>query len=562
MGSDAAIQAEQKNKNTDQINFSDSRSPAHLENVHNEVTAARLSGNQPGQQPPRESNAEIKDKNGNTTQLSFDGDIYNSGNAGKSSGQQREASRLDSQGGQSATAPANRVEAVTTPPTPEGQSKTETPALSVTEFGKAAKELLPKLDKNHDGKITERELGQAMGDPSITGKDAQVLAALYHNFKDLSRKHGGQDSITVADIDQQFSGKVSAKEADYAAHATKFGELMHNHPEFVGEDKDPSVSKLKSAINTALGSDKYSDDEKQTLKYYQDKLKDAKDDPKGGDTSNQKADPIDSKIDMMESIQKDMNSVAKNENSNTHELYKGTDAITPDAVKQNTAGDCYLEASIAAVAKNHPELIKQMIADNHDGTYTVTFPGDKQHPVTVTAPTGAESGLYNQGSEHGIWPGVLEKAYGQWQKKDKRLGSEYTPVQANDSTDYDGHGGGYPSDAIHMLTGNSVDRSEVKTTSHKEMAQKLEDAIKNGKCITIASPQKEHSKDSDTSADGIYKDHIFTVVGFTPDGHGGGTVTIRNPWGDGNGKSGTFTMPLEKVMNPKNFEEVAIESGA
>lgn len=549
MGLETVIQSEQRNHNTDRHNSYDGRSQDHLENVHSEVTVARLSGNQTAPQNQRDAQAEIKDKDGKTTHLSLDGDIYNQTSNGQGTNQKREAGR----DGQTDKGLA------------EGQSKAETgktPALSVTEFAQKAKELLPKLDKNHDGKITERELGQAMADKSFTGQEAQVLAALYHNFKSLSEKHGGQDSITAQDIDRQFSGKVSAKEAEYAKQETKLDELIENHPEFLGGDEKPSVDKIKTAINTALSSDKYSDDEKQTLKYYQEKLKDVKDaanNINGGETGNNK-DPIENKIKMMKSIQKDLNAVAKNENSNCHQLYKGNDAITPDAVKQAGLGDCYLEASIAAAAKNHPEQIKNMIADNHDGTYTVTFPGDTKHPVTVTAPTAAEGGLYNQGSEHGIWPGVLEKAYGQYQKTNKKLGDEYTPAQATDSGDYDGHGGGSSRDALHLLTGNSIKRFDLKNTSQHTMAQKLEDAMKNHKCVTIASPEKTKSTDPEASGDGVFKDHEYTVIGFTPDGKGGGTVIIRNPWGNGTGKEGTFTMPLEKVMNPEKFEEVNIEN--
>ncbi len=51
-----------------------------------------------------------------------------------------------------------------------------------------------------------------------------------------------------------------------------------------------------------------------------------------------------------------------------------------------------------------------MIKDNDHGTYTVTFPGDKRHPVTIQAPTDPELGEY--ASEHnGTWAAVIEKAH-------------------------------------------------------------------------------------------------------------------------------------------------------
>ncbi len=47
---------------------------------------------------------------------------------------------------------------------------------------------------------------------------------------------------------------------------------------------------------------------------------------------------------------------------------------------------------LAAVAQMTPEIIKKMIVDNKDGTYTVTFPGNKDEPITISAPTETERG--------------------------------------------------------------------------------------------------------------------------------------------------------------------------
>jgi len=49
------------------------------------------------------------------------------------------------------------------------------------------------------------------------------------------------------------------------------------------------------------------------------------------------------------------------------------EAIRMDDVKQAGLGDCALMAAMAALAETRPGLIRQMIRDNKDGSYTVTF---------------------------------------------------------------------------------------------------------------------------------------------------------------------------------------------
>ncbi|NTY02530.1 C2 family cysteine protease [Deinococcus sp. JMULE3] len=51
--------------------------------------------------------------------------------------------------------------------------------------------------------------------------------------------------------------------------------------------------------------------------------------------------------------------------------------ITPGDIMQGSLGDCYLLAGMAAVAKTNPEMIKQMITQNKDGSITVRFSSQK-----------------------------------------------------------------------------------------------------------------------------------------------------------------------------------------
>ncbi len=49
------------------------------------------------------------------------------------------------------------------------------------------------------------------------------------------------------------------------------------------------------------------------------------------------------------------------------------DGVKAEDVQQGQLGDCYFPSSLAAIAKANPDAITNLIKDNGDGTYTVTF---------------------------------------------------------------------------------------------------------------------------------------------------------------------------------------------
>ncbi|MCG3084569.1 hypothetical protein, partial [Anoxybacillus sp. LAT27] len=92
--------------------------------------------------------------------------------------------------------------------------------------------------------------------------------------------------------------------------------------------------------------------------------------------------------------------------------------------------------------------IANMIKDNADGSFTVTFPGAPDEPVTVTAPTEAELGLFNAGGSYGTWASVLEKAYGKF-RDNQNWFSNSVPQEAANSA-------GRAEPVIKLLTGKDA----------------------------------------------------------------------------------------------------------
>jgi len=199
-------------------------------------------------------------------------------------------------------------------------------------------------------------------------------------------------------------------------------------------------------------------------------------------------------------------------------------------LNQNGYGDCYFLASIASLAQSHPGDIKSMIQDNGNGTFTVTFPhqkdngitnawglfGDRYHDVKVTVsdkdlPSNAVNADGAPSGEKGTpkWPEVLEAAY------------------AKTHGGYDAIGkGGDPAKAMEQITGKPA-----HGYSAGDGAGKIEQALKDGKMVTVSTPEKVGGQDTyDKNAHKLIGGHAYTVTGIVTE-NGKQFVELRNPWG-------------------------------
>lgn len=288
--------------------------------------------------------------------------------------------------------------------------------------------------------------------------------------------------------------------------------------------------------------------------------------------------------------------------SANHDLYATAnplDSIKEGAINQGVEGDCYFLSALAATAKNDPQAIADAIKDNHDGTYTVTFPGAKDTPVTVKAPTAMEMAIFNSpGNNNGVWATVMEKAFGQLaidhpksvlalsassdvlaavnsndpefaQKTKAQISQDLTPDQNSGpqpmedrelslaniygmlpSSIYSGDlpqdyiaGGGSNQDALKLLTGKDVASAGVYY-SGSESSPPLSELSDKGitsqvvanllETAFLSNPPQEvtvGTSDAPGLPPELQANHSYTVVGYQPNGNGGGTVLLRNPYG-------------------------------
>jgi uncharacterized protein YukE len=222
---------------------------------------------------------------------------------------------------------------------------------------------------------------------------------------------------------------------------------------------------------------------------------------------------------------------------NGQPFLKGFDAdlIDPNDVSQGMLGDCYFMASLAAIAMQNPDIIRDMIEENDDGTYTVTL-YKKRNPlffwqddfqeqkivVDADFPTKGGNPYFAQpgdvdGDQNELWPMLVEKAYA-------KMNGGYEDIE-----------GGWGEEAMEAIAGCEADKVSPSSLDLGELEKHLADGhgITAG---TLASPEgKKGVIDKAPFKDGrLVTNHVYYITGVDKTA---GTVTVRNPWGWTHGES-------------------------
>jgi hypothetical protein len=211
--------------------------------------------------------------------------------------------------------------------------------------------------------------------------------------------------------------------------------------------------------------------------------------------------------------------------------------INPSGVDQSTVGDCFFEAALASLA-NSPkgqEKIKDMIKTNSDGSYTVTFPGDKSNPVTVTQKDLAANTSNSQVADSGNWAKIVETGFLKYDHAEQyghglnALQSEGIPNLGNIA---------YSDKALHLLTGQdtstdaigftNIDNREITlgNTSQANIKNAIENSLKSGEPITATTTAGFEKFLGANSSGPLESSHVFSVTGYDAKT---GMVTVRNP---------------------------------
>lgn len=199
----------------------------------------------------------------------------------------------------------------------------------------------------------------------------------------------------------------------------------------------------------------------------------------------------------------------------------GVSDISPRDVDQGSLGSCVALAGFAAIALQNPELIRNAIRDNGDGTYTVTFwkqrePGHfwepewTQESVTVNAEVPVdENGNPRFADVNGgeLWVAIMEKAW------------------AELHGGYDAINGDFSFGPLEALTGRTSTTNVGLPFAGRASVPALSDLDRmfdKGYAIVAGNGR--------FGSDAAQKGHQFFVVDVDPSGF----VTLGNPWGPGN----------------------------
>lgn len=215
------------------------------------------------------------------------------------------------------------------------------------------------------------------------------------------------------------------------------------------------------------------------------------------------------------------------------DLYQGAPAGSD--VNQDGVGDCYLVATMSAIANADPQWIKDRISyDPRTGLFDVTmWDGSAWRHITVTQAdidaniaAGGASGVDNNVAGAPLWPAVLESAYA----KMKAPGQGIQGIER-----------GVTPPALEALTGNNGDwifpATEWFSTQHIDT--RIADALADNQPVMLST--------SMLTEDPVAPMHVYSVEGITGTGSDA-TVTLRNPWGPGSNLPPVFDIRLGDLI--------------
>ncbi|MBL8957112.1 MAG: hypothetical protein JNK82_40440 [Myxococcaceae bacterium] len=202
------------------------------------------------------------------------------------------------------------------------------------------------------------------------------------------------------------------------------------------------------------------------------------------------------------------------------------DGFGADDPIQGGLGDCYLVSGLSALANVRPDVLRDAIRQNPDGTFTVRFYkdsflglfGKSKKPVYVTVdgtlPTkDGSKPRYARGRDvQELWPAIVEKAYA-------KLDGGYDKVAK----------GGSPATLWQALTGRSGSMQLTAFKSGSRLFDDMKNALAEKRPVAASTNPVATKKYQDS---GLSGKHVYAVLAVYERG-GEKYVRMRNPWGYG-----------------------------
>ncbi len=184
------------------------------------------------------------------------------------------------------------------------------------------------------------------------------------------------------------------------------------------------------------------------------------------------------------------------------------DAIHPNDIEQGDLDNCYVLSPIGALAQANPDLIREMIQEQADGTFEVTLylrtdADSEERKKTVV--TVKREFVYNKNGkavyagegDQELWVRLLEKTYAQ------ALGHYDAMAEGGDAAE-----------TFEVLTGKKTTKGSIKNTSQETLQLIFEKALAAKKPVAVSSiifsDKIEYLDIGDNQ--GIYTNHVYYRV--------------------------------------------------
>lgn len=429
------------------------------------------------------------------------------------------------------------------------------------------------IDSNRDGYLDRSEIAKSILSQDFKGEDAQFLAALQIDFEHIRGQKTAIFGFDRAGVGFDDIEELASKAEKQSAMSSR----ILGYEAVVREKFNLEKGEITSVdVKRVLADSKLDRQSRERLtQFFEDFDKYKKFDlnPFGTpaislDSFNQgvKEQTTGSDFAVVSAMEGFVDSGTKAVEAFPDKLWKDESnpltSITPEAVLQGSIGTCAFLAALASLAAVAPDKVKDMIEDNRDGSYTVTFPGAPNEPIKVTKPTESEAMLYAQRSSSGYWVQVAEKAYGQYRVAHNTVNPRARDIGS--AIPSEGGDGGAPLDeALKLLSERPIKMVGFKGASDDLFRMSIERSLKTGSPVTLSVIKSaDEFKQQQGKLGGLSNEHAYSVIGYDAKNQ---LVKIRNPQGSGELRrellskdckdDGVFELPVSKLR--EYFYEMA-----
>jgi len=198
----------------------------------------------------------------------------------------------------------------------------------------------------------------------------------------------------------------------------------------------------------------------------------------------------------------------------------------PGFGRQGSIGNCPVPAACSALAAVDADAVRNLIADNKNGTFTVTFHPINAKPVEIVVDdhvwgSGSRPKYGSADSEGGKlerWFPLVEKAYAAWVGDYEILGK-----------------GTSVGKVLGELTGRPTREVWTNVSSVDDVWQAASRAAVDQ--LPMAAGTYGSNESARYRGTGVYANHAYSILG-AEEKNGQRLITLRNPWGSGAANSG------------------------